>query len=196
MVESDSEGLYDDELIMGIKCVCYQFDVLIEDIEDLYDNDDEVLISNLENRLLRLKQHFSVMHDNIEYIFIISDRINTNIMTEILQSIYLKQCFVGNDINHGLFEGIIGGDHKWVHDCNKNLQLMVLKLIKQLKIDNDELLFIGDKRSIKLIETINVCQTYDVDKCGHHHNELNEVSNGTLKGRHLMFLESQILASI
>ena len=96
LVESDSEGLYDDELIMGIKCVCYQFDVLIEDISHIT---DEFEVSNLETRLLRLKQHFAVMHDNINYVFVVSDRIKTHKMNEILSTIYLKPSFDSNDIN-------------------------------------------------------------------------------------------------
>ena len=186
-MESDSEGLYDEELITGIKCVCYQFDVLIKNITSIT---NEYEVANLETRLLRLKQHFAHMHDNITYVFVISDRIKTYKMNELLTRIYLKQSFDADDV-----QCVIGSDHEWVSDCKKSLQSMMLRLINKLQIENEELLFIGNKRGIRLIETINVCQTYNVDHQGHHDND-HEVCNGTLKGRHLMFLESQILAGI
>jgi len=195
---SDAEGLYDEEqLYVGIKCVVYLFDVLLEDAESVLHDKD---VAKLETKLMRLKQHFKVMQQNVEFTFVVSDRLRTAEMTQILHILYLKDSFLAAHVNQGL-SGVIGVDHEWVHDCNANLKLMMLKVMKQLQMENEQCLFVGHRKSIKcILQTagVHLCQVYDVEaRYGtDHDSDHQELSAATLQGRHLVFLESQILGSV
>eukprot|EP01083_Nonionella_stella_P073332 198204_1 len=185
---SDSDDIGADDMIIGIKCVVYLFDVFMENINTIYDYNRK----HFQARIRRLTQHFEVMEEF--ELLVVSNTTWSKKMKDILDYLQLRRFFGSKQDGFN----IIGYDHEWVANDNKNLQLMLLNLIKHAQIQNDELLFVGNKKVCDLVQSVNVCQTYDVDQLypSHTKQQREEKSNGTLKGRDLAFLESQILASI
>ena len=173
LIESDSDGIKEEEedaaeneMILGIKCVVYSFEVLMENINSV---DDNTKIASLEAKIIRLSQHFNTMDDNIAHVVVMSDRLKTNEMKNKFKILQLKQLLNA--------ENIIGVDHELMSDCNQSLKMMVRRLMAKLKLHKHELLFVGTG------VMMGVCEIYDSN-------------NGTLKGKHFTFLESQVLASV
>merc|ERR1712154_95095 len=180
-------GNDDDQLIIGIKCALYSFDVLMENIHLVQPQNME----QYETRIKRLYQHFNIMEESMDQIFVISDTLNNEQINDKLNILQLSDTF-----KYDQYE-IIGNDHEWIRDCNQNIQLMIVQLIKRLKIQSDEMLFISNRKGLQLMKTLNICQIYDVDgNRGGNDSNKKVKGNGALKGRDLMFLESQVLASI
>eukprot|EP01084_Bolivina_argentea_P135470 238695_1 len=194
-VESDSDDI-DHKMIVGVKVIVYAFDILLSKLDTIcHENFDKY-----ETKIKRLLQHFLIMNDNISNVFIVSNRMKTQDMIDTLEMIHLKNSFIGNKMGDvddmSDMYNVIGYDHKWIKHCNKNVKLMLLGLIQKLKIENDEVLVVGNRTLMQYIETINICQIYNVDAIQMDKNNQKEPIDGTLQGRHLMFLESQVLASI
>merc|ERR1712154_743641 len=135
-------GNDDDQLIIGIKCALYSFDVLMENIHLVQPQNME----QYETRIKRLYQHFNIMEESMDQIFVISDTLNNEQINDKLNILQLSDTF-----KYDQYE-IIGNDHEWIRDCNQN---------KQLKIQSDEMLFISNRKGLQLMKTLNICQIYD-----------------------------------
>ena len=174
LLMSSTNSLFEEMMMSGVKCIIYLIDVMMIDAQD-------------EAQLTRMQMHFEAMQDaeSVSHILVISEKHNGQEMAKILGNLEMSE-----SIKNG---NIIGYDHEWVSECKHNLQSMVLQVIKHLEVENDEVLFIGNLRHNKALDSINVCQTYAVDAIRNHTQlSLTDTPNSRLKGEHFMFLESQI----
>merc|ERR1712129_381711 len=163
----------ENQMILGIKCVVYSFDCLLQNIEKIGANTS---IAQYETKIRRLSQHFTIMDDNIERVVVMSNVLSTNEMKRILEILHLRQLLSE--------ECVIGYDDATMYSANQSdesCEWMIKLLMHKLQLHSHELLFVGS-------ENMNVCEIYDV------HTKYEE--NPILKGTHLVFLESQVLASI
>ena len=164
----------DDIRIMEINCIVYSFNVLLQNAHLIEDDWD---IEQFETRINRLVQHFKMMQRNRLHLMIMSNMIRTAGLRHKLKILQLRKV-LSDDC-------VIGYDHKVVRECNASIELMILKLVRHLKIEPNELLFVGNERmNVSSMKMRGICQIYNVK------------GRGVLKGKHLIFLESRALDGI
>ena len=143
----------EDIRIMEITFTVYSFDVLLENGQSIQDDWD---IQPMETRINRLIKHFKKMkQNNMMRLMVVSNILATDTLKRKLRLMHLKKMFRDGDI--------VGYDHKVVKACNASIELMIMKLVRSLEIEPNELLFIGNKRSNVLqMKSSGICQVYQV----------------------------------